>query len=719
MHYKANELSAGRKPKKTLIVSPKGIMSDWGKEVGSHTNSKAMFIGSGLTKTGADGKKMTGEDGRAVWGQDGNEQHATDFKSFKKNTAQHASEDHDFHIVNYDTFMRNRSHFAGSGMYDNIVIDEVHAFKNQKGKRGTALSETTDKFKNVWGLSGTPMENDAREAYALIDTVTGGRHELGNMKEFTDNYMQKDKNGKIIGIKPSMSEKLGDIMANVVQFRGGEDVTYNDGSKIHFPSLVGETKHTESSNPDPKTDFIGDMADRNRDHNTNNYYGTKHSITDFDTEEKEVTNEKNGEKYMVQTTTPRNLSKAHQEFYDKYKELEAKYLPESKRRELATAAATGIDQGGKKDGGNYLTAMQKLQKFNNAPLSHKIYVGEGNALDSDATDAQKAGGSTSEGGDGKKKKAAGLKEGEHYSVDKDGYKRYFESDGKGGYLKNGDGSPKLLPPLHKQNPKAQYLQDRIHKYLDGLQKENKERVKQGKTPMVPKVVAKSSYTTFGTDIIDNVLKEVRATHPIFKDLHDQGFKDLGQGQFTGEANDREQTKVGFRGNKNAYEKNQGNLWATTVSPAGKEGVDFGNAHVMFHFDQDWNPQKMAQFTARVRRSDSAKTHAQMGRANSVRVESMHVPNTIEDFMFNAQDAKIKGVEDLTNATRTAEKNPKLGETESKLGYGHRGFTSNRKPRTPQGAVTATPRKPIKSGGNALPKMPAASADKALKLVILL
>lgn len=711
LHYKADMLAKGEKPKKTLIVSPKGIMSDWGKEIGSHTNSKGLFIGSGL-------KGVKNENGRNMWGQSGNEQEAVDFKSFKKNSAQHASEDHDFHMVNYDTFMRNRDHFAGSGMYDNIVIDEVHAFKNQKGKRGTALAETTDKFKNVWGLSGTPMENDAREAYSLIDTVTGGKHELGSMKEFTDNYMQKDRNGKIIGIKPTMSEKLGDIMANVVQFRGGEDVTYNDGSKIHFPHLTGQTSEDGSA---PKTDFIGNMVDRNRDHKTNNYYGTKHSVTDFETESKTVTNAKNGESYEVTTTKPKNLTPDQEAMYKKYNELQEKYLPESKRAELATAAATGIDQG-QKGSQNYLTAMQKLQKFLNAPLSHRMYVGGGDALESDATDVQGAGGT------GDKKKATGLKEGEHYTVDKDGYKRYFESDGAGGYLKEKDGSPRLLPPLHKNNPKAQYLQDRIHKYLDGLQAENKERVKRGDKPMVPKLVVKSSYTTFGTDIIDNVLKDVKNTHPIFHDLKKQGFHDLkkqgfdglGQGRFTGEATDREDTKVGFRGNKHDYTNNQGNLWATTVSPAGKEGVDFGNAHAMFHFDQDWNPQKMAQFTARVRRSDSAKTHNAMNRANSVRVESLHMPNTVEDFMFNAQDAKIKGVEDLTSATRTAEKYSKMGETESKLGRGNRGFTSKKKPRQPQDALRK-PKAPkeLGNGGDALRKLPAASADKALKLVILL
>jgi len=723
LHYKAQKLANGEKPKKTLIVAPKGIMSDWGKEIGNHTTAKALYIGNGLTKKGVDGKVMKHENGRNLWGQDGTEQEAVSAKSFLKNLEKHASEDHDFHIVSYDTFMRNREHFANSGMYDNIVIDEVHAFKNQKGKRGQSLAETTDKFKNVWGLSGTPMENDAREVWSLVDTITGGKHELGTLKEFQDKFMKKDKNGKLVGVKPEMAEKLGDILANIVQFRSGADVTYNDGSKIEFPHLVGATSPDQ---PNPKVDFIGNMVDRSRDHATTDYYGTKHSVTDFEAGTKTVTS-KNGETYEVQTFTPKNLDPATEAMYNTYRQLQAKYLPESKLNELASAAASGFDQAGNRsDKSNYLTAMQKLQKFLNAPLAHKMYVPGGNAIESDETDAQSETPQSDKGG-GLKPYDPKTGEG-HYIIDENGFKRYFESDGQGGFKRNPDGSPRLLPPLHEDNPKAQYLKKRINQYLSSLQKENRERVARGEKPLVPKVVVKSSYTTFGTDIVDNVLKEIRNTHPIFRDLAEHGYTDLGQGRFTGDADDREQTKVGFRGNKKDYLNNQGNLWATTVSPAGKEGVDFGNAHIMFHYDQDWNPQKMAQFTARVRRSDSATTHVQAGRANAVRVESLHMPGTVEDFMFNAQDSKMASIKQVTDNTRMAERNPKLGETESRLGYGHRGFTSRKHPGAKPKAPTTVqkPTQPVQTpapgrAGNdsVLPKKAAAQADKALKLVILL
>jgi hypothetical protein len=67
MHYKATQKAMGRKAGKTLIIAPKGIMSDWGKEIGTHTNSKALYIGSGF------GGATKGEDGKKRWGQAGTE----------------------------------------------------------------------------------------------------------------------------------------------------------------------------------------------------------------------------------------------------------------------------------------------------------------------------------------------------------------------------------------------------------------------------------------------------------------------------------------------------------------------------------------------------------------------------------------------------------------------------------------------------------------------
>lgn len=715
-HYKAKEMAKGTtKPKKTLVVAPKGIMSDWGKEISDHTNMKGAFIGGASSFGGAIQK-----DGKKHWGQKGKEHEVVHTKDLLNNLQAHADSDHDFHIMSYDTFMRNKDALTASGLYDNIAIDEVHAFKNQGGKRGKSLAEATDKFKNVWGLSGTPMENDAREIHSLIDTISGGKHELGTKQEFTNNYMIKDRNGKIVGVNPNKQKELGDILANFVQFRGGEDVKYNDGSKIHFPHLSGAGGTPD--NPNPQNDFVGNLVDRSRDHATNDYYGTKHSITDFETGEV-TAKSKSGEDYQVRTFKPKNLKPSMQKMYDEYSGLQEKYLPKSKLQELQQASTTGFDNASGKKSQNYLTAMQKLQKYLNAPLASKMYVPGSNAFESEATGVQQ----TTTGG--KKDKSEPIP----FERDEDGHKRYYESDGKGGYLKDESGKPKLLPPLHHNNPKADYLKERVSKYLDEVASENNERRKAGKPEIMPKLVVKSSYTTFGTDIIDGVLKDLahpETGHPELHRWKDKVGDKFGHGQFTGEATDREDTKVGFRGSKANngadYANNQGHLWATTVSPAGKEGVDFGNAHMMLHYDQDWNPQKMAQFTARVRRSDSWKSHKAVGRANTTRVESLHMPGTIEDFMFDAQDTKMKNISDVVHSTKQLEKQDKLGDTASSRAQTGRSFSrsgkrkAGAKPKQAQNQTlpkVKTPSKKVSNPGSGTTQGKAVA--KSLKLVILL
>lgn len=729
-------LSEGKKPGKTLIVAPAGIRGDWGKEISRHTNSKAMFIGSQTDRK----TSIVGEDGKHMWGQQGLEHEHRLTKDFladlKKDPKKAASEDHDFHIISYEQFMKHRDKFADSGMYDNIILDEVHGFKNKKGKRGKALAETTDKFKNVWGMSGTPIENDAREIHSLIDSITGGRHELGSAKEFVDNYMMKDKNGKITGIQPGKkAEKLGDILANIVQFRGGEDVSRivnGQQEKVNFPRLEGSPP--TDTDPNPPTDFIGNMVNGFRDHQTTAQYGTKHSIVDFEAGEKKATS-KAGDEYSVKTFSPNTTSDSYtpavKSFYDKYNELQANILPESKLQELATASATGQVQGvggGEKSSSNYLTASMQLQKFLNAPNAHRMYVPGGkSALEYEGTNAQAESTADSTGGG----KGDERRQAIPYETDANGHKRYYESDGQGGYVKNADGSPKLIPPLHHNNPKADYLKSRISTYLDHLARENAQRRKDGRVELMPKVAIKSSYTTFGTDIIENVLRDLQREHPELRRWQDKTGDKFGFGSFTGQSENREAMKTGFRGDNSGdhqgYAKNQGNLWAMTVSPAGKEGIDLGNSHAMWHYDQEYNPEKMAQFTARVRRSDSVKTHDAVGRANTVRVESLHVPGTVEDFVFNAQDKKAENTEKVKKETRMAEEVPRYGDT-----AGGMRTTSiakkARKAKAPDGARVMNPPKkpeqppeptPTKQPGTGrIPKPAVANAMKSLKLVII-
>jgi hypothetical protein len=629
LHDRASKMAAGKKPGKTLIVAPAGITSDWVKEFAKHTNLKTAVVGTNKARFGQVSKDAQGNviEDNSTEGISG--------KKFYKNMADH---DHDVHIMSYEHFMRNKDKLANSGLYDNMMIDEVHAFKNKGSNRGKSLAESTNNFDNVWGLSGTPMENDAREMYNLIDTITGGKHTLGTKKEFEERFMKKGKSGKIESVNPLRMEELGKELSNYVQFRGGEDVRYNDGSVVNFPELM-------------KVGYDG-KSDKG---DANTYYGAKVPSTQYHEDE-------NGKKTPI--IDPKD--KVYGDWFGEYKKLHDKLLPNDNR----------VDEALSKDGGvgNVLTAVQKLQQFANAPLSRQMYVpgrkGEDDGGGFEQQTGKKAVNSpyklhNPETGEG------------NYVLDKMGMKRYFKSDGKGGYEKNADGSPVTLPPLHHNNPRANQLKAEVHKYLDALDVENAQRPADQK--LAPKLLVKSSSTTFGTDVIENVLKEVAMERGLAK-ADGKGGYDFGIGSFTGDNSEREGIKTAFRGDKRRKDKggdylnNQGSMWASTVSPAGKEGVDFGNAHLMIHYDQDWNPQRMAQFTARVRRSDSHQTHSQTnyqrqvdktGRkdGNVVRVVSLHQPGTVDDYLFKAQDRKIGDIQNVTEGTRTAEKRGNIGETQ--------------------------------------------------------
>jgi hypothetical protein len=54
-----------------------------------------------------------------------------------------------------------------------------------------------------------------------------------------------------------------------------------------------------------------------------------------------------------------------------------------------------------------------------------------------------------------------------------------------------------------------------------------------------------------------------------------------------------------------------------------------------------------------------------------------MPGTIEDFMFNAEDSKMKDIQQVTQATRQAEQAVRYGDSEARAGVS-RNFTRSQK-----------------------------------------
>ena len=61
-------------------------------------------------------------------------------------------------------------------MFDCLVIDEMSRLKDPKSKRGAALAKVAGRFKNRWGLTGTPMPNSLMDLFTPMKIITNGRY---------------------------------------------------------------------------------------------------------------------------------------------------------------------------------------------------------------------------------------------------------------------------------------------------------------------------------------------------------------------------------------------------------------------------------------------------------------------------------------------------------------------------------------------------------------
>jgi hypothetical protein len=64
---------------------------------------------------------------------------------------------------------------ADHPIFDALVIDETSKLKSPKGKRAKALAKVAKRFKNRWGLTGTPRPNSLLDLFTPAKIITGGR----------------------------------------------------------------------------------------------------------------------------------------------------------------------------------------------------------------------------------------------------------------------------------------------------------------------------------------------------------------------------------------------------------------------------------------------------------------------------------------------------------------------------------------------------------------
>ncbi|CAK9168936.1 unnamed protein product [Ilex paraguariensis] len=121
-------------------------------------------------------------------------------------------------IVSYETFRMHSSKFSQSGSCDLLICDEAHRLKNDQTLTNRALAAVSCKRRIL--LSGTPMQNDLEEFYAMVNFTNPGI--LGDAANFRRHY----ETPIICGREPTATaeeKKLGaersaELSAKVNQF---------------------------------------------------------------------------------------------------------------------------------------------------------------------------------------------------------------------------------------------------------------------------------------------------------------------------------------------------------------------------------------------------------------------------------------------------------------------------------------------------------------------
>ncbi|KAL7002809.1 DNA-dependent ATPase protein rad54 [Sarracenia purpurea var. burkii] len=75
-------------------------------------------------------------------------------------------------IVSYETFRMHSSKFSHDGSCDLLICDEAHRLKNDQTLTNRALASLSCKRRIL--LSGTPMQNDLEEFYAMVNFTNPG-----------------------------------------------------------------------------------------------------------------------------------------------------------------------------------------------------------------------------------------------------------------------------------------------------------------------------------------------------------------------------------------------------------------------------------------------------------------------------------------------------------------------------------------------------------------
>jgi hypothetical protein len=97
----------------------------------------------------------------------------------------------------------------GNPIWDCLVIDETSRLKDPKSKRGKALASVAGRFKNRWGLTGTPVPNSLLDLFTPAKIITnGGLWGSSFYKWQKQNFFTTDYHGYVWKVRPDREAAL-------------------------------------------------------------------------------------------------------------------------------------------------------------------------------------------------------------------------------------------------------------------------------------------------------------------------------------------------------------------------------------------------------------------------------------------------------------------------------------------------------------------------------
>ncbi|PHT50279.1 Protein CHROMATIN REMODELING 25 [Capsicum baccatum] len=132
--------------RKAIIVTPTSLVSNWEAEIIKWVGERVKFVA--LCESARDD---------VVFGIDSFINPCSNIQVL---------------IVSYETFRMHSSKFSYSGSCDLLICDEAHRLKNDQTLTNRALAALACKRRVL--LSGTPMQNDLEEFYAMVNFTNPG-----------------------------------------------------------------------------------------------------------------------------------------------------------------------------------------------------------------------------------------------------------------------------------------------------------------------------------------------------------------------------------------------------------------------------------------------------------------------------------------------------------------------------------------------------------------